>query len=108
MSDQLTLRNPPRTDCHGGHCDEVQTFDKHHVIEQSEGGATVPENLAVICPNTHRNTHDLYALYDEYNGLVPRGLLGYPRIARRMARARWHAKQAGKDRPLDQDWRLPS
>lgn len=103
----LGIRNPSRTDCHGGHCDQVRTFDGHHVVEQSEGGVTSPENLAIICPNTHRNAHDLYALYDEYNGALPRGLLDFSRIVRRMAKARWEAKQAGKTAPLNQDWRLP-
>lgn len=107
MSDQLTVRHPARTDCHGGHCTFVHTFDQHHVVERSEGGATVPENLATICPNMHRETGDLYALYDEYNGHVPGGLaVGYPHAAHRMAKARWAAKQEGRDRPLNQEWRL--
>lgn len=106
-SGRLGIRHPSRTDCHGGHCDLVRTFDGHHVVEQSEGGATVPENLAIVCPNTHRNTHDLYAEYDEYNGVLPPGVRdGYSRISRRMAKARWEAKTAGKTAPLNQDWRL--
>lgn len=106
---QLAVRNPSHTDCHGGHCDQVQTFDAHHVVEQSEGGESVAENYALICPNTHRNTHDLYRLYDK---LLPGQPLPwgtrrhFPRISRRMAAARQAAKAAGAHRPLDQNWRL--
>lgn len=104
---EFGVRHPAKTDCHGGHCDQVETFDRHHVVEHSEGGASTPENLVIICPNMHRWTHDLYAMYEEYNGPPPFLVVAhFPRIARRMALARWEAKKASKDRPFDQKWRL--
>ena len=92
-----TLRNPTHTDCHGGRCRAVQTFDRHHIVHQAEGGPTTKENLADICPNEHRNQHDLDDLYDKHKGKPPwSARRKFPRTVQRRAEMRWAALQARK------------
>ena len=81
---------PEHTDCHGGHCHYVYIFDRHHIVHQAEGGKSEPDNLVTICPNEHRNQHQLDDAYDRYDGKVPQSLLrGFGRGVRRRARLRW-------------------
>ncbi len=38
-------------------CGYVLSVDVHHIIPRSEGGENDPANLAVLCPNHHREMH---------------------------------------------------
>ena len=52
----------------GCHCVDVHSPAAyvpalHHILPQSWGGQTVPENLVMLCPSSHTATH---RLIDEY------------------------------------------
>jgi hypothetical protein len=75
----------------------VRVFDGHHVLQKSEGGPDCIENVWLICPNCHRNSHDLYRVWD-HNGGLPADdfLVGTPlnqRFVKGVARRRWDVKK---------------
>lgn len=73
----------------------MRVFDGHHVFQQSEGGPDCPENVWPICPNCHRNAHDLYRVWDRAGGVPLLGnLVGTPLngvFVKKLAARRWRA-----------------
>jgi hypothetical protein len=49
--------------CTGRHSPSVYVPNAHHIVPDSWGGPTTPDNLAVICPSTHTAVHALLDLY---------------------------------------------
>lgn len=50
-------------------------LDRHHVVPLAMGGPDVPENIEWLCPNCHRNTHELLRL------LIAGGRRSYSQVA---------------------------
>jgi hypothetical protein len=92
---EVLIRAPKRAiQC--PHPAAVRVFDGHHVLQQSEGGPSCPENVWPICPNCHRNAHDLYRAWDRAGGVPDLAeLRGTPlnqRFIVKLATRRWEAK----------------
>lgn len=49
---------------------EFVPTDRHHVWPLGEGGPDVEENLITVCPNGHREIHDLLRRMMKGNGVV--------------------------------------
>lgn len=89
----LTTSQP--CEVHNRHMPPSHVNHKHHIWPQGEGGPTVPENIVVVCPTGHYNTHELLNLYKVHRGNLPYSVrrryargeqklarLGYQRIMR--------------------------
>lgn len=65
----------------------VGEADGHHVIPQSWGGKSVPENMVICCPNAHRLVHALLNQYVHAKGTPPPEILRrYSRFTRKLAK----------------------
>lgn len=81
-------------------CSCVQTHspvayepNHHHILPQSWGGLTVPENLIWLCPNSHTSTHQLLNLYVHAHGEPPWDVVRhYPALVRRLAAQAWEQR----------------
>lgn len=65
-----SVRRPVGQGCHcvRSHTPGSYVAAWHHIKPQSWGGLSVPENLALVCPNTHTATHRLLDEYVRANG----------------------------------------
>lgn len=84
-------------ECVAYHSPSAYVPNTHHILPQSWGGLTVPENLIVICPNTHTATHDLLNQYVHHAGIPPWDVLEhYNATAQRLAAQAWAQRPSGK------------
>ena len=89
MAAPLTCR------CVARHSPSAFVVNQHHVIPQSWGGPTVPENLVPLCPNTHTATHRLIDAYVAGNGDPGwRVKWRYTRLSRLLAARAWAGRPA--------------
>jgi hypothetical protein len=80
------------------HCPAAYVPNHHHILPQSWGGPTVPENLVWLCPNSHTAVHDLLNLYIHHGGPPPEGdMQHYTRLVRDTAATAW--SQRPNDHP---------
>lgn len=76
--------------CVGYHSPASYVPNEHHILPQSWGGQTVPENLIFICPNTHTATHDLLNQYIHNQGRPSAEVLQhYNKLAQELAARAW-------------------
>jgi hypothetical protein len=54
--------------CVAAHYPSAYVPTRHHIIPQSWGGPSVPENMATICPSTHTAVHRLIDEYVRHKG----------------------------------------
>lgn len=57
------------------HIPEPHVNHRHHVYPLGDGGPDIEDNIIVICPTGHFNTHDLLAHYRMLQGKVPYAIL---------------------------------
>ncbi|MGZ4663577.1 MAG: HNH endonuclease [Frankiaceae bacterium] len=84
-----------RCQCVRQHSPSAYVPNVHHAIPQSWGGQTTPDNLVVLCPNSHTATHRLIDAYVRAGGdpgpVVRRG---YNRLVRDLAARAWAGRPA--------------
>jgi 5-methylcytosine-specific restriction endonuclease McrA len=49
---------------------ELVPIDRHHIWPLGEGGPDIEENLVAVCPNGHRQIHDLLRRMKKGKGVV--------------------------------------
>lgn len=79
--------------CRATHRPIPRRLNRHHVLPESWGGPTIPDNLIDICPTTHVNTHMLIDLYNKNHGEVPvTTLRTFSFLERRLAKWAWELR----------------
>lgn len=79
----MTEKTAPSCPCVKVHSPKPAYLQKHHIVPQSWGGQTVPDNLISICGTCHDATHDALNRLVKAQGETD--LSGYPRYARELA-----------------------
>lgn len=60
---------------HQKHTPESHINHRHHVWSKGDGGPDIEDNIIVVCPTGHYNTHDLLNHYRMLMGNVPYSIL---------------------------------
>lgn len=87
-----------RCECVSYHAPAAYVPNHHHVLPQSWGGLSTPDNLVWLCPNSHTATHDLLNQY-VHSGGTPAStvLIHYNAHVRALAALAW--SQRPSDHP---------
>ncbi len=66
----LTTRLPCQVHT-GKHIPHPHINHRHHVWPLADGGPDVEENIVIVCPNGHANSHALLDLFRLHRGAPP-------------------------------------
>jgi len=57
--------------CVSAHSPDPQSLDSHHIWPLGMGGPDTADNLVTVCPNAHRNVHELLRAWVKWDGPPP-------------------------------------
>ncbi len=81
--------------CVSEHRPAILQADGHHVWPRGMGGPDIEANIVDVCPNTHRNAHEILATFVAAGVELPR-VAGQPRYAYDLALLGFRRFRAGR------------